>query len=236
MSQKREKTMKQMTVLGALILAFSVSAFGQLIDPNLGFCNAPSSASACSGQPDTNPITSSTFGMWSFGSNDASSPWYMLVAVPQTSQTSIAAPTITSSVFGITETANAFFTPTTTGDIYGLFSQTSSLGSNGSMNASNLFGALEQAAFGGKPGDFDVFLYTLTPGFSGATSYSFGSSGLTAGTFLAGIGVGTTQQFSTPFTTTGLVQNTEVPDGGMTLMLLGGALVGVETLRRKLRV
>jgi hypothetical protein len=29
---------------------------------------------------------------------------------------------------------------------------------------------------------------------------------------------------------------TSVPDGGVTLMLLGGALVGLETLRRKLRV
>jgi hypothetical protein len=29
---------------------------------------------------------------------------------------------------------------------------------------------------------------------------------------------------------------TSVPDGGMTLMLLGGALVGLETLRRRYRV
>jgi hypothetical protein len=29
---------------------------------------------------------------------------------------------------------------------------------------------------------------------------------------------------------------TNVPDGGMTLMLLGGALVGMETLRRRYRV
>jgi hypothetical protein len=28
----------------------------------------------------------------------------------------------------------------------------------------------------------------------------------------------------------------QVPDGGMTIMLLGGALVGLETLRRKFRV
>lgn len=53
---------------------------------------------------------------------------------------------------------------------------------------------------------------------------------------------------TTPNTTSGTVTNTTpsnggsgsggngVPDGGMTLMLLGGALVGVETLRRRLRV
>ena len=32
------------------------------------------------------------------------------------------------------------------------------------------------------------------------------------------------------------LSQTDVPDGGMTLMLLGGALVGLETLRRKFRV
>jgi hypothetical protein len=32
------------------------------------------------------------------------------------------------------------------------------------------------------------------------------------------------------------IQNVSVPDGGVTLMLLGGALVGLETLRRRLRV
>jgi hypothetical protein len=31
-------------------------------------------------------------------------------------------------------------------------------------------------------------------------------------------------------------QSPTVPDGGVTLMLLGGALVALETLRRKLRV
>ena len=35
---------------------------------------------------------------------------------------------------------------------------------------------------------------------------------------------------------TGYAGNAAVPDGGMTLMLLGGTLVGIETLRRKFRV
>lgn len=38
-----------------------------------------------------------------------------------------------------------------------------------------------------------------------------------------------------PTTTQGVNTTVTVPDGGMTLMLLGGALVGIETLRRRLR-
>lgn len=106
------------------------------------------------------------------------------------------------------------------------------------MNATNMFGSLEQAAFGSKPADFDVLLYQVTTGITGMTPYSFtSSSALPNGTFLAAIGTGTGgQQFSTPFTTAGLVNTGFVPDGGATLMLLGGALVGIEALRRRFRV
>lgn len=233
--------MRYVMIFG-LAMVLCAAAFGQVIDPNVGFCDPVASATGCQGQPDTNPITSSTtFGMWSFGANNSNTPWYLLVAVPQVSQTAITAPTITSSSFTLSFTTSAFFTPSSTGSIYDLFTQTASLGGNSSMNATNMFGSLEQAAFGAKPGDFDVLLYTVTPGFNGATPYSFTSSpGLAKGTFLAAIGVGGKNnniQFSTPFTTTGLVGGTPpVPDGGATLMLLGGALVGIETLRRRFRV
>jgi hypothetical protein len=55
--------------------------------------------------------------------------------------------------------------------------------------------------------------------------------------FVADIFCGSTQ----PSCTGGLTGPVDVstptaPDGGMTLMLLGGALVGLETLRRKFRV
>lgn len=234
--------MRYLTVIGVLILALSVSAFGQIIDPNVGFCDPVATATGCSGQPETNPIGSSTtFGMWSFGANDANTPWYLLVSVPQTVEASITAPSITSSDFTLSFTTSAYFTPSSSGSIYDLFSQTMNLGGNSSMNATNMFGSLEQAAFGGTPADFDVLLYTVTPGFNGSTPYSFSSApGLINGTFLAAIGVGGNNnniQFSTPFTTSGLVDAPpSVPDGGMTLMLLGGALVGLEALRRRLRV
>jgi hypothetical protein len=41
---------------------------------------------------------------------------------------------------------------------------------------------------------------------------------------------------SNPFGLLYEVNVTGVPDGGMTLMLLGGALVGLETLRRRIRL
>jgi hypothetical protein len=169
--------------------------------------------------------------MWSFGSNDSTSTWYLLVAVPQTSQMSITAPTITGTGFSISSTSSAFFTSSSSGGIQDLFSQTNGNG-NESLNASNMFGSLEQAAFGSTPADFDVLLYTVTGAFSGSTAYSFTASpGLIAGTFLAANGTDTKgAALATPFTTAGLV-----PDGGMTLMLLGGALVGLEALRRRVR-
>lgn len=215
-------------------MAVSVSALGQVIDPNVGFCNV--TGTACGGG-DPNTIQSATsFQMWSFGTNDANSPWYMLVAVPLTSG-STTAPTISGSGFTVTEIANANFLSSSTGSIYDLFTQTSGLGGNSSMNATNMFGAAEQNAFGSTPGLFEVFLYQVSPGFMGNTAYTFNSSpGLPAGTFLAAIGVGGKNnniQFSTPFTTAGLES---VPDGGMGLMLLGGAMVGLETLRRYFRV
>jgi hypothetical protein len=225
--------MKYFTVLGVLVLAVSVSALGQTIDPNIGFCNV--TGTACGGG-DPNTIQNATsFQMWSFGANDANSPWYMLIAVPLTSG-STTAPTISGTGFSVSQIGSADFFSSSSGSIYDLFSQTSSLGGNSSMNASNLFGSAEQNAFGSTPGLFEVFLYEVTPGFNGNTAYTFTSSGLSAGTFIAAIGVGGNNnniQFSTPFTTSGLES---VPDGGMALMLLGGAMVGLETLRRYFRV
>jgi hypothetical protein len=229
--------MRKFTVLGLLMLAFSVSAFGQIIDPNVGICAPPASATACQGQPDTNPISGTSFGMWSFGANNSGTPWYLLVAVPQTTFATITAPTITSSSFTLTYTAQAEFTSSASGDIYDLFTQTAGDAAAKSLNTTNLFGSLEQAAFGGTPGDFEVLLYSATPGFNGNTAYSFSvSPGLAAGTV---IGVGDQNgnlAFATPWTTAGVVHGPpSVPDGGMTLMLLGGALVGLEGLRRRVR-
>lgn len=229
--------MRKTTVLGLLMLAFSASAFGQIIDPNVGFCAPPASATACQGQPDTNPISGTSFGMWSFGANDSGTPWYLLVAVPQASFSTIASPpTITSGSFTLSYTSQAEFLSSTSGDIYKLFSQTNNTNGASSLNASNLFGSIEQAAFGGTPADFEVLLYTASPGFNGNTAYSFSvSPGLAAGTVLGANNVNGNQAFATPWTTAGVVHGPSVPDGGMTVMLLGVALVGLEGLRRRVR-
>ncbi len=58
-------------------------------------------------------------------------------------------------------------------------------------------------------------------------------------TYLNGVGTGNVGNFSwlSPGDgLQGLITQYDVPDGGMTLMLLGGTLVGVGTLRRKFRV
>jgi hypothetical protein len=47
--------------------------------------------------------------------------------------------------------------------------------------------------------------------------------------------IGMTANAGTPYRVLDFSATQQVPDGGMTLMMLGCALVGVETLRRKLR-
>jgi hypothetical protein len=81
----------------------------------------------------------------------------------------------------------------------------------------------------------------------GSTAVTFGVTGTYSGTFLdssgnwnfqlaaannlTGTGGGNAFAISMPVS-----GSNGVPDGGMTLVLLGGALVGLETLRRKFRV
>lgn len=268
--------MKRVSTLVVLLLLASICAFGQIIDPNLGFCSPPASAAACSGQPHTNPVTSgSTFAMWSFGgaNQEAISPWYLFLAVPEATAGSASAPTITSASFtSISAAADAGALPPTPAseDIYSFACTAGAepcLSGNNSMNADNLFGTdssadgfgLEQAATGGvTPNFFEIFVYTVScaanPCISGGTGYTFSSTpNLVAGTFLAGLAEGDAQdhmQFSTPFTTAGLVQGSTTtsgpgsgPGGGPAngpqvpepsgIMLLGSALLAITAGLRK---
>lgn len=84
--------------------------------------------------------------------------------------------------------------------------------------------------------------YTISPSDTPALAdYSFDLAALYSGNPNGNVGnVGALLWFS-PTDTNGKSEPNQalvgqVPDGGMTLMLLGGALVGLETLRRKLRV
>lgn len=236
--------MRYVTVLGLLVV-LSLSAFGQvpldpnLPDPNVGFCPVPATATACQGQPDTNPISSSTsFGMWIFGNNDASGTLFLLLAIPEPPTAST--PTITSSS-GLTVKFGGDagdYLSTTSGSIYDFANASGLTGgnSNNSINTSNLFPSIVPGV--GTPSDYEILVYDVTGTIHGSTAYAFSSSSaLPNGTIIAGLGVDTHgAQISTPFTTAGAIDSTpSVPDGGMTLMLLGGALVGLESLRRRFR-
>ena len=76
----------------------------------------------------------------------------------------------------------------------------------------------------------------------GPLNFTVTASGLSAASFVrnAGGAYFIVDIYSTSTGNTGVMDasntNRTVPDGGMTLMLLGGALVGLEALRRKVRV
>jgi hypothetical protein len=194
-------------VLLAAVFGFSVSAFGQTVDP-VGFCPPPATAcfTGTGFGSETISVGTTQFDMEKNG-NSASSknPWFLLIAVPEAAPNVATAPTITSTIFtqnGSTKDVGTF-TPTTSGSIYTF----AGLIGASSMNATNLFGSNEIFAAGGSaPKDFEIFEYSFSPAFVGGfTPYLFtvGGSGLVNGTYLAASGG--SHKFSTPYTVTGLV-------------------------------
>ena len=189
------------TALFFSLLVLSVPAFGQLVDP-VGFC--PNTSSDCfTGNGignETIGVGSTSFVMEKNGNSAlSSSPWALILALPNYSGP---APTLTTSAFTLGSVTNDGHYLTSSPDLYTF---TGTIG-DASMNAPNMFGPNEVAASGSVPSFFDVFVYLYTPAFMGAfTPYSFtvGGSGLPSGTFLAASGG--SNPFSTPFTTTGLV-------------------------------
>jgi len=102
------------------------------------------------------------------------------------------------------------------------------------MNTTNMFGSVEQQAFGSIPGYFQLLVFTFTTGtINGNTSYSFASStSLTAGTLIAAVADGG-KQFSTPFTTAGLV-TALVPEPATLSTMSSGLILLLGLLRRRL--
>jgi hypothetical protein len=196
--------------------------------------------------------------MYKLGAPGSDDPWYLLISVPFTDPEPdpFVAPTITGGPgFTISAGVDAGdFNAGAPGDIYAFAAPSDGAGvGDNSMNSTNMFGSQEQAAFGSTPSGFEIFVYTISPGFAGETPYQFFSSpNLIAGTFLAA--TGNSADTSTPFTTTGLVGGTTGPTTGPTtsgpggspasgplvpepssIALLGSALVAVTIgLRKKL--
>jgi hypothetical protein len=240
--------MTRFTLLAStLFLTLSFSAFGQIIDPNVGFCPPPGSQATCTTANglggETIGVGTTSFALLANGAQDSNAPWFLLVAVPDDVG---GTPKITSSSFtqqGTTQDAGAFKS-TNSGDIYAFTSaDTGGLTGDNSMNATNMFGANEVAAFGGTPSSFELFVYAFDPGLTGKTAYTFASSGLTDGTFLAAVGIGggtkDNIQFSTPFTTAGLVDGptpTPTPEpASVVLLAMLGLMIG-SVYRKKTRL
>jgi hypothetical protein len=230
------------TLLAAITLMLSIRGFGDDLDLDpldpVGFCPPPATVAGCT--TSTGPggailIGSTSFGMMKNGNGGTpTDPWYLLVAIPNYSGS---APAITSGNFSKPAGAIVVDVGHFTSSKHDLYSFTGTTGDS-SMNVGNLFGSAYAAWYGSVPNYFEVFKYTFTPAIANNTPYLFsvGGSGLPRGTVLAADGG--TNCFTTPWTVAGLAVGPppSVPDGGMTLTLLGGALFGLAALRSKFRV
>jgi hypothetical protein len=252
---------RSLRLLPVLLLALSFCAFGQITDPNVGVFN-PSAACAPTCGTDPNPISLTEFGVWNYGNAGTPLPWYILFAVPNDVG---GAPTLTSDASSPDSfTASG---PTDVGAYLSSSAQTeyefaasaTTLtaaeinAANNSMNTSNMFGTAEQAAFGGTPTSFEVFVYSMNPDLPNQVAELFDTS-IVAGTFVTVLGATSDGKhvFATPFTTSGLggssastSTSTSGPGGGPasgpqipepnTIVLLGSALLAVTAgLRKKL--
>lgn len=240
--------LKYALIGGFLFIGLSAAAFA-----NVGVC-APTATPDCTdatglvqgSSAETIGINGSTFDIENPGTFTSDNIWYLLLAIPDYTG---AAPTLTSTggTFSLSSSlspnpsAGQSFTSSSSGSIFDLFN----LESNGSFNATNLFGVNEQSALGSTPTSFDVFEYAFTPDFTGKNFYNFtvSGSGLPNGTFVGVSADQSDNKGSTPFTTAGLVNGPGCPDCGqgnvvpepsqLGALLLGVGLVAFVQFRRR---
>ena len=252
-------TKRSFKFLPVLIVALSVCAFGQIIDPNVGVFD-PSAACAPTCGLHPNPIPLTEFGVWNFGGAGAPIPWYIIFAVPDNTG---GAPTLSSdpsspdSFTASGPTDAGAYLPTSSQTLYEFAAPATTLNAaeinaaNNSMNTTNMF-------VGSTPSSFEVYVFSMDPALPSQVAELFDTN-IVAGTFVAVLGVDTTgpneQVFSTPFTTAGLggssssssssssSRSSSGPGGGPasgpgtpepnSIVLLGSALLAITAGLRK---
>lgn len=204
-------------LLPILTLILCVSAFGQILDPNVGvFDPSASCAPTCGLHP--NPIGLSEFGVYNFGNaGDDALPWYIIFAVPNNKD---GAPTLSSdssspdSFTASGPTDAGAWASSSSQTLYEFVGPSTTLtaaeinGANNSMNTTNMFGADESGAFGSIPSSFEVYVYSMSGALPHQVAELFDTS-IVAGTYVAVLGASTDSKghdhvYASPYTTAGL--------------------------------
>lgn len=135
----------------------------------------------------------------------------------------------TTAVTNISATLNGT-TVTIPGGLSGLTNQSPFMADGTGMFTASVFCTTSSSCNGGSTPNINDLHFTVT----GITLAQLETTNANGNFFVADILCG--QTGCTGLTGPVDVSTPPVPDGGMTLMLLGGALAGLETLRRKVRV
>ena len=139
-----------------------------------------------------------------------------------------------STVTSVTTTLNGATVTVISGGVSGATNQPAIMADGTGTFTAQVFCTVASDCNGGSAPNINDLHFTVT----NATLLQLETANGNGNLFVADILCGLTQTGCTNGLTGPVDVSTppSVPDGGMTLMLLGGALVGLETLRRKFRV